>query len=165
MQIKYADLYPLRTQYRDLYDNPHKHGCAVGSVVVTADRMPKDGPVLFLAKLDEKKRRDEMEQRRVVKRGDRVIRGPTAFVDLVCKDDTNIPIICRIGRFDFERIGRTAIEQLVNKQDVLLMRGTRVPGFSMIRVDKIKCLNRPEIFNAPTRATTVGQDAEQRSAS
>lgn len=143
---KFVDLYPIRTEYKDMYDNPHKYGISEGSRIVTADNFPLDGPVLWLAKLDEKKRRDEMEQRRVVKRGGRTLRGPTAFVDLVCKDDTNIPIICRIGRFEFESMGRAAIEHLVNKQDVLLMRGTRVKGFSMIRVDKIKCLNRPEIF-------------------
>lgn len=146
IEPKFSDLYPLRTAYADLYSEPEKYGCKAGSKVLTADQFPKDGPVLFLAKLFEKKRRDEMEQRRVVKRGDRPMRGPTAFVDLVCKDDTNIPIICRIGRFDFESMGRAAIENLVNGQDVLLMRGTRVPGFSMIRVDKIKCLNRPEVF-------------------
>ena len=143
---KFTDLYPLRTAYKDMYDNPHKYGIAEGSRIVTADEFPLDGPVLWLAKLDEKKRRDEMEQRRVVKRGNRVLRGPTAFVDLVCKDDTSTPIIARIGRFEFESMGRAAIEHLVNKQDVLLMRGTRVKGFSMTRVDKIKCLNRPEIF-------------------
>lgn len=146
MVPKFKDLYPLRTAYQDMYLNPHNYGIAEGSKILMADEFPVDGNVLWLARLDEKKRRDELEQRRVVKRGGRVLTGPTAFVDLVCKDDTNIPIICRIGRYDFEEMGRAAIEHLINKQDVLLMRGKRVPGFSMIRVDKIKCLTRPEVL-------------------
>lgn len=145
---KFADLYPLRTEYRDMYENPHLYGIREGSQIMTADTFPKDGEVLWIARLDEKKRRDEMEVRRIAKRGGRKLPYPhvSAFVDLVCKDDSNSPIIARIGRFKFEEMGRAAIEYLINKQDVLLIRGRRVPGFSMIQVDRIKCLTRPQVF-------------------
>lgn len=161
LPVKFAELYPLRKAYGDLYRDPESFGCMAGSEVLTADQLPASGNVLYLGKLCEKERRDENETVRVARRGGRRVTGPSLFTDLVLRDDTGTPIICRIGRFDYEPLGRRAIERLIAGEDVMLVRGQRVPGFSMIRVDRIKCLNRPEIFDETQRATPVGQDADQ----
>lgn len=158
MPVKFSELYPLRKAYGDMYRNPENYGCRTGSEILTADQLPRDGDVLFLGKLHEKERRDENEVVRVARRG-RKLNGPTIFADLVLRDDTGTPIICRIGRFDYEPMGRKAVERLITGEDVLLIRGTRVPNFAMIRVTRIKCLNRPEILNETERTTLVGQAA------
>lgn len=142
MQVKFAELYPLSKDYATVYADPYAYGCREGSVLLKANQLPEDGDCLYLGKLVEKERRDENETVRVARRG-RKLSGPTLFADLVLKDDTGIPIICRIDRFSYEPIGRLAMEHLVPGEDVLLLRGKRVRGFQMIRVERIKCLTNP----------------------
>ena len=98
--------------------------------------------MLYIGRLSEKELRDENEAVRLQRRNGRRLSGNTKFLDLVCRDDTGIPIICRIDRFDFERIGRKAANVLQVGVDDLLVRGRRVPGFPMIKVDRFKVLNR-----------------------
>jgi len=147
MGVKFSELYPLSKDYAGFYSDPEGQGCRPGSVVLKADQFPADGDVLYLGKLCEKERRDENETVRVARRNGKLVRGNSLFVDLVLRDDTGIPIICRIPRFDYEPTGRLAIERLFVNKDVLLVRGRRVPGFQMIRVERIKCLTNPGVFN------------------
>lgn len=144
--VKFSDLYPLRTAYRDYYRDPEAMGIAPGWRVSTWDTMPESGGVVWLAKVLEKKPRDQNEALMIAKRGGKRMSGPTAFVDFRMADDTGIPIIVRIDRYDFEPFGRRALEQLKPGEDVVLIRGKRVPNYSMIRADKMKCLTRPEII-------------------
>lgn len=81
--------------------------------------------------------------------------GPTLFADLFLKDDSGVPVICRIAPTErwskwgqrtktaagFEPLGRNALERL-QEGDVLLVRGSKIPGFPMITVLRLKCLNR-----------------------
>jgi DNA polymerase III alpha subunit len=162
LPVKFSELYPLRAAYAGIYADPYAHGCAEGSVLLTADQFPAAGNVLYLGQLVKKERRDQNETVRVARRGGKLLRGPTLFADLVLKDDTGIPVICRIDRFDYEPLGRIAIENLVVGEDVLLVRGRRVPNFSMITIDRVKCLNRPEALREQKAgAAPVGQDAQQ----
>lgn len=147
-QVKFAELYPLHRTYAALYADPAAHGCIEGSVVATYDTLPLEGDVLYLGRVVKKELRDENETVRVGRRNGRRLQGQTLFADLFVSDDHGGPVICRIGRFDFERFGRRAVERLTPEQDVVLLRGKRVPGFNMIRVDRIKCLNRPELLDA-----------------
>jgi hypothetical protein len=45
-------------------------------------------------------------------------------------------------------MGRIALERLRPNEDFVLVRGERIKGFSMIKIKKIKCLNRPEALDA-----------------
>jgi len=82
------------------------------------------------------------------------------FSDFFLKDDTGIPIICRVDRFKYEPLGRIAMERLVAEQDVLLVRGKKIPNFGMIKVERIKVLNRQEDLSESTpRTTLVGSPA------
>lgn len=153
LPVKFSELYPLSKQYADIYADPYAHGCREGSVLLKADQLPDQGDCLYLGKLVEKERRDENETVLVARRGGRKLTGPTLFADLVLKDDTGIPIICRIARFDYEPLGRLAMERLVPGEDVLLLRGKRVPGFQMIRVSRIKCLTDPSKLQTAPQLT------------
>lgn len=142
--VKFTDLYPLRTKFAAFYDDPVGHGCREGSEILTVDQFPEEGDVLWIAAVADKKSRDINEQVLVAKRNGRVFRGPTAFVDFQLKDDTGMPIIGRIDRYDFEPMGRIALERLRPGEDYVMVRGRRIKNFNMIKIDKIKCLNRPE---------------------
>jgi len=142
--VKFGDLYPISRQYADWYADPVAHGCRVGSVIYKADAMPDRGDILFIGKVVKKELRDENETVRVARRDGRRLTGPTIFADFFCKDDTGIPIICRVDRKDFEPLGRIAMERLVAEQDVILVRGRKIPNFGMIKVERMKVLNREE---------------------
>jgi DNA polymerase III alpha subunit len=144
--VKFSDLYPISHTYAALYADPEAHGCRAGSVIYTADRLPETGSVLFIGKIAKKELRDENETVRVARRDGRRLTGQTLFADFFLKDDTGIPMICRIDRFSYEPLGRIAMERLVAEQDVLLVRGKKIPNFGMIKIERIKVLNREELL-------------------
>jgi DNA-directed DNA polymerase III PolC len=146
--VKFADLYPISKTYADLYANPEKYGCRLGSIIHKADELPQEGSVLFIGRVVEKELRDENETVRVARRDGRRLTGPTMFADFVLKDDTGIPIIARVDRFKYEPLGRVAIEKLKADSDVIMIRGRRIPNFNMIKVERIRCLTRPEVLDA-----------------
>lgn len=141
--VKFAELYPLRKEWKSLYDDPEAFGCAAGSVVLTADQFPERGNVLWLAKVVKKVTRDENETLRIARRNGKKMLGQTLFADIHCIDDSGTSVCLRIDRYDYERLGKMAVENL-KADDVILVRGRRVPNFTMVKVDRIKCLNRPE---------------------
>ncbi len=144
LPVKFVDLYPLRTAYAALYAEPERFGCRAGSVIVSGEDLPEDGDVLYLGRVSEKQLLDVNETVRVQRRGGRRLDGQPLFVDLVCKDDSGVPIRCRIGRFDYAKLGIKAMSNIVAGADDVLVRGRRVPGFQMIHVERIRCLNAPE---------------------
>ena len=144
--VKFADLYPLQKQYWAMYADPEAFGCRVGSRILKADQFPPSGDVLFLAKVVDKEIRDENETVRVARRDGKRVTGPTLFADIFLKDDTGIPVIGRIDRFKYEPLGRICIERLKKEEDVVLVRGRRIPNFNMIKIERIKVLNRVEML-------------------
>lgn len=157
--VKFSDLYPISRAYAALYADPEAHGCRAGSVIYKADELPESGDVLYIGKVVKKELRDENETVRVARRDGKQLRGPTIFADFFLKDDTGIPIICRVDRFSFESLGRIAMERLVAEQDVLLVRGRKIPNFGMIKVERMKVLNREESLREEAGAALVGSAA------
>jgi DNA polymerase III alpha subunit len=141
LPIKFQELYPLTTGYADLYANPEKYGCREGSVFTRGDEMPMNGSVLHLARIDKKQMSDHNDAVRVKKREGRRMKGQTLFADFFLRDDSGVPITARIDRFDYEPLGRLALDRL-QPGDVVMVRGDKIPGFPMIKVVRIKCMNR-----------------------
>lgn len=153
--VRFQELYPLTVAYKDIYLNPEQHGCRVGSTITRLDNLPDRGDVLTIVRMvrksstiaSPKELRDENETRRVAARDGKIIAGPSLFVDLFVADDAGVPITLRFDRFSFEPAGRLAYERLLLGDD-LLIRGKRIPDFAMIKVQRIKCLNREVNFDA-----------------
>lgn len=141
--VKFADLYPISTRYAALYADPEAHGCRAGSVVYKADELPDGADVLYIGAVAKKELRDENETVRVARRDGKRLSGQTLFVDFFLRDDTGVPVICRIDRWRYEAIGRAAMED-VAVEDVLLIRGRKIPNFAMIKVERYKVLNKKE---------------------
>ena len=144
MEVKFSELYPLKKKYAAIYANPEAFGCAEGSRVLTSNEFPEEGGnVLYIGKLQRKRPSDANEAVRVQKRGGKVYKGNTLFVDFECRDDMGEKILCRVDRQDWEDFGKHANDRLVVGDD-LMIRGRRIPGYSMIKVIRIRCLNRPD---------------------
>lgn len=144
LPVEFAELFPLRKAHAALYADPEAFGCAAGSRIITANEFPAAGEVLWLCKVVRKQMRDENEVRRIATRNGRVMQGATLFADLFCVDDCGEPYTLRVDRFDYEPLGRVALENLLAGEDVLLVRGKRILNFPMIKVARMKCINRPE---------------------
>ena len=145
--VRFQELYPLSAAYGHIYANPELHGCRSGSVVSRLDKLPTSGNVLLIVKVVRKELRDENETVRVGRRDGKRLDGPTLFVDVFVNDDSGVPLTLRFDRFAFEPMGRLASERL-EPGDALLVRGKRIPNFAMVKVDKMKCLNREVSFDA-----------------
>ena len=139
--VRFQELYPLSSEYSGIYANPEQHGCRVGSVVSRLDVLPDKGNVLLIVKVVRKELRDENETVRVGRRDGKRLDGPTLFVDVFVTDDSGVPITLRFDRFAFEPIGRLCSERL-EPGDAVLVRGKRIPNFAMVKVERIRCLNR-----------------------
>ena len=146
LPVRFKTLYPLQAQYGHIYDDPTLVGCSQGSVFSRLNQLPPSGEVLVLASVTRKELRDENETIRVARRDGRRIVGPSIFLDVFITDDSGVPVTLRFDRFIFKPLGQIASERL-EEGDVLLVRGSRIPNFAMIKVKKIRCLNRPEVFN------------------
>ena len=144
-QIKFQQLYPLQAEYGHVYDDPESVGCRPGSKFTRMNELPSKGDVLCLVRVDRKELRDENETRRIARREGKVMRGQTLFLDVFASDDSGIPMRLRFDRFMYEPIGKIAAEHL-KPGDTLMIRGYRIKNFAMIKVKRVKCLNRPEIF-------------------
>lgn len=162
---KYTDLFPLRTEYGALFDDPTTAGCSEGSLILSSQELMSgahDGRmILFLAKIAKKTQRDENETMLVARRGGEEKTGQTLFADFHVHDDYGIPIIARIPPYQrrnrvtrefesaaYEPLGRLALDGLEAGKDVVLIRGKKVPNFPMIQVLRMKCLTNPGALDA-----------------
>lgn len=145
-EVKFADLRPIYTAYGHMIDNPQQYGCRAGSFVSYIGTIPESGDVLIIGRITKKKHGDYNEAVRIAKRGGRKMKGQTLFVDLTCFDDSGGPLLCRIDRDEYTKFGMKAFSNL-QVDDVIMMRGEKIPNFSMIKIERIRCLNNPEAMS------------------
>lgn len=144
-QLVYGDLYPAHRQFGAYYDDPDSMGVK-GPVLNIAD-FPEDGEVCFIAMIREKDPRDKNEAIALAKRGGKLMRGPTAFLDMRMTDDsTSSNYLVRLDRYDYEPTGRLLMERARENVDWFLIRARKVPGINMCSVIKIKCLTDPDLL-------------------
>jgi DNA polymerase III alpha subunit len=94
-----------------------------------------------------------MQKRKMMGRPERM-EGPTSTLNLFVADDTD-EIFCKIGRFDYERIGREVFEHGRAGKAIYAIKG-RVPrDFRMISVDRIKLLCDLDEVNNPKAKEAV----------
>ena len=143
-ESKFKNLYPGRAMWRDVYENPDKYN-VLGKVKEIADLEDKENccVIVKLVKVD---RRDENEQVRIAKRGKRW-NGPSLFLDAHVVDDSiSKPIVARLQIKDWVRYGELMADRSEPGADWFLIRGRWLGTFSMLSVNKIKCLTKPEMF-------------------
>lgn len=138
----FADIFPFQTRYKHLYDDPAAHGVMGGVVkVVDLENIPHKQQRVFLAELVYKNARNANEEVNVKKRGGKMETGPLEFIDVRLRDDTGT-IGGRIGRFDFERIGRELLES-VPVGAHLMVRAEFYNDIRYAFIKKYKILWRP----------------------
>jgi DNA-directed DNA polymerase III PolC len=144
-QVKHQDLWPAHTLYGDVYRNPELYNIRGRVREFTTLDDQENGCVV--ARLVKKSRRDDNENVLINKRGGEVRKGQTLFLDMFVVDDsTSKPVTCRIRPRNWDAFGEIVADRAVEGQDWFLIRGRWLKDFSMMIVDKVKCLTNPEMF-------------------
>lgn len=140
----FDNVFPISSAYADLYENPMKNG--IGSPVSNIEsfnELPHGAQRVFIGELIHKNARNANEDANVKKRNGKIETGPLDFVDVRLRDDT-ATIGGRIGRFDFQRIGKTLLEELPLGTH-LLVRAAFYNGMRYAFIKKYKVLWRPDV--------------------
>lgn len=144
-KLVYGDLYPAHRQFGAYYNDPDSVG--VRGPVLNIAEFPDEGEVVFIALLKEKDPKDWNEAVRVGKRGGKLMKPPTVFLDMRMADDSaNSLCLVRVDRYDYEPTGRLLMERARENVDWFLIRARKVPGINMCSVIKIKCLTDPDLL-------------------
>ena len=145
-EIKHQELRPAHAMWGAIYNNPSAYN-VYGRIKEFADLVEGENCVVICRAL-KKVRQDENETVRMAKRGGGLKEGQTLFLDIHAVDDSvNKPMRLRIGPRMWDSCGVFLADNLVDGKDWLLVRGRWNGRFSMIHVEKIKCLTNSEIFN------------------
>ncbi|NBQ49088.1 MAG: DNA polymerase III subunit alpha [Marivivens sp.] len=109
----FAEIFPFHNQYGHLYADPkgNKISCdKIWDICDIPEGLPHKKEIVFLAELIHKNPRNYNEEILIKKRGGKVGTGPLEFLDVRLRDDTGM-IGGRIGRFDYQRIGKHMAEK------------------------------------------------------
>lgn len=128
----FDDLFPIEHAYASYYNGEEQ---VAGKVYRLAEiDGSQDGHVVFIGKVIYKNLRDANEEVNVKKRGGKVLPAPVTYLDFRVQDDTE-QLLLRIGRFDYERMGKTLFNR-VPIGAVLLIRAKMIPGYRFGWVNK-----------------------------
>jgi len=145
-ELKYSQLNPAHELWGEYYDNPEQFNVR-GPIKQFKDLTDFENACV-ICKLIRKDRRDENEQVRVARRNGQLKEGQTLFLDcFVVDDSTSKPILMRIKTRHWFSLGIPLADKGVDNEDWFLVRGKWLAQFSMITVDKIKCLTNPSLFD------------------
>jgi hypothetical protein len=115
----FADIYPMHSRYGELYDDPGKFSIS-GPIERIADITDdSEGSLVFLGEMIGKNPRNANEDVLVHKRNGKRYNGPLEMLDLRIRDDTGM-VLCRIGRFEFEKMGREIQEKMPEGAHLLI---------------------------------------------
>lgn len=110
---QFADIFPMHTKYKALYEDPHGNGIAgkVWNIMDLPEGIPHGEERVFLGELIHKNARNANEETNVKKRNGKLETGPLDFVDVRLRDDTGM-IGGRISRWDFQKHGKELLEKI-----------------------------------------------------
>jgi hypothetical protein len=143
-------LYPVTDAVRRLHPDLKAIGIYSNTTPIKSVQMGYSGDVLVLAVATKIAPKDENETINVVKRGGRLLTGPTAALNLFVRDDTD-EIFCKVGRYDYERIGRQITETGRAGKSLYAIKGSVPYDFRMIKVSQVKYLGEIEDYVGPER--------------
>lgn len=156
-EVQFGDLTEMQTKFGWAYNDPYLIGVTSGASIRQMKEVGDDERAIVIGKLTKKVLADENEATRVRKRLERGIRTkygklkkglqedgrfrddyPTAFIDLMCKDDsTDSPMRFRIRPENFAKYGKHIAEN-VGTGAFFMMKGRKLEGIDMFIIDVIK---------------------------
>lgn len=124
----FKDIFPMQTKYGHLYADPAGNGIS-GEKIFKIGELDgtQEGSIVLIGEVVHKNLRNANEDVNVKKRGGKLQTGPLEFIDIRVRDDTGI-MLARVGRYDFEKMGRS-LHESVPEGAHLLIRARLSKGF------------------------------------
>ncbi|WGN90701.1 DNA polymerase III subunit alpha [Burkholderia phage vB_BglM_WTB] len=161
-EVEFADLREAHTKWGPFYDNPRAIGVLNGDPIENMKDIGERKEGLFIGKLTQKILSDENEPIRVKKRGGKLFKGQSQFLDLKLVDDsTNAAMRCRIRPDLFLQFGKSIAEG-APVGSWFLVRGWRISGLEMFIVKKIKRLDTAMLPSNLTPEEQEERDLEEK---
>ena len=113
-------IYPCLHYWGDLFISPKRYGLYESPTPV--EDIKKKGEYLLVAQLMKKNVRDLNELQNVMKRGGEVYSDNTKLLNITVEDDTG-SIMCRVNRYDFDKMGAEIAEDGEEQIDWYLIKG------------------------------------------
>ena len=151
--VKFADLNEAHTKFGAYYADPSLIGVTSGNPIINMKTAKDGATVLTIAKLNKKVLADENEPIRIKKRGGKIYKGPSQFIDLMSSDDsTDSSWRFRVRPENYLAMGKPIMEN-----DPIgswyLIKGRKLAGLDMFIVKNIKRIDNVE----NTGATQLGE--------
>jgi len=159
---KFSDLAEAHTKWGHYYDNPRLIGVTSGSPIIGMAETKDGDDSLMICKLTKKVLADENEAIRVKKRGGKVKKGLTQFVDLMMVDDScDSPMRFRIRPENFPKMGKAIAEGAPNGS-WFLVKGWKLRDIGMYIVKNIKRIDVDEVDPQVALAKIAKDEADAK---
>ena len=117
---KFDIIYPCEHYWGGMFRTPSRYG--LYEAPTTVENITEKGDYLLVAQLMKKNVRDLNELQNVLKRGGEVYEDNTKLLNITVEDDTG-SIMCRVNRFDYEKLGVKVAEEGEEEKDWYLIKG------------------------------------------
>jgi DNA polymerase III alpha subunit len=143
-EVKFADLAEAHTKFGHFYANPKLLGVASGWPILGMKEVKDKDDGVIIGKLTKKVLADENEAIRIKKRGGKVMKGQTQFVDLFLVDDsTDSPMRFRVRPDKFLELGKPIAESAPTGS-WFLVRGWKLKDIDMFIIKNIRRIDNLE---------------------
>lgn len=130
-------LYPIRDTIKKLHPDLSAIRIFSQPTPIIKIQPGFNGEVLILAVAFKISTVDENEPAKIIKRGYELKNGPIDALNLFMRDDTG-EIFCKIGRYDYQKMGVAVVNQGRPGKSIYAIKGTVPKDFRMISVKAIR---------------------------
>ena len=136
-ETPFDSIFETAKKYGDYYANPDKYGVTTQGIT-TISQIDGEGCWIFIGKIVAKNLRDMNEYESLNRRGGKVIESQNLFLNLTVEDDTD-KIIAKIGRFQYDKMGKDIAEN-GKIGDYYLIKGTTQKDWRLVNTSQIRRL-------------------------
>lgn len=141
-EIQYADLQEAHTKWGHFYDNPRLIGVTSGNPIIGMKECRDKDECIVIGKLTKKILADENEAIRIKKRGGKIAKGQTQFIDLMFVDDsTDSPMRFRIRPNNYLQMGMK-IAETAPAGSWFLIKAWKISGIDMFIIKNVKRIDQ-----------------------
>lgn len=137
-KTKIDSIFPLRDYINKKYPSLEDINIFTRPTPIGQVDMGLNGEILIIGIVRKIAPKDENEAVNVMKRGYE-LKGPVQALNLFVADDTD-EIFCKVGRFDYEKIGRAIVERGKPGKAIYAFKGTVPKDFRMLSVKAVRFL-------------------------
>jgi hypothetical protein len=155
-------LYPIKEAVKRLIPDLEAFGIVSPVRDIISLQPGENGPVVVIACAVRINPRDENEDVNIRKREGRVMTGPTKYLNMFFRDDTD-EMFFKVNRWNYEELGAPIVERGRPGKSLYVLKGTVPRFFRMMYVEKVKYigeLDTGEMYDNYSAAVSERDEAD-----